>query len=185
MTARKREDQINLLPQKGFEQTTGGRVLVWILSTFRIIVIVTEIIVMIAFLSRFWLDAQNTDLTEEIKQKQSILAASQTFENEFKDTQGKLAIYSEIVKDRGMFSDSLQSITSYLPQDLFLSSVRIAGNSVQIEGSTPNERSIQQLVVNLDASEILSDIQISEITSDSESPGLLNFVLAATLKGEN
>ena len=64
MSAHKKQ-QVNLLPEKGFTSTTTGRVLTWILSTFRIIVIVTEIIVMIAFLSRFWLDAQNTDLSEE------------------------------------------------------------------------------------------------------------------------
>ena len=53
MSARKEE--INLLPQKGFEATTAGRILAWILSTFRIIVIITELLVMVAFLSRFWL----------------------------------------------------------------------------------------------------------------------------------
>ena len=185
MTARKRDDQINLLPQKGFEQTTGGRVLVWILSTFRIIVIVTEIIVMIAFLSRFWLDAQNTDLSEEIQQKQSVLAASQNFEKEFKDTQGKLSIYSEIAKGRGVFSNPLQTITSYLPQDLYLTSVRISDNTVEIEGTSPNERSIQQLSVNLNASEIFTEIEIVEIVTSGADPSLLNFKLSTTLKGEN
>jgi len=37
------------------------------MGSFRIIVIVTEIIVMGAFLSRFWLDAQNSELDSSIK----------------------------------------------------------------------------------------------------------------------
>src|SRR3989304_5055627 len=96
MAAHKKEEQINLLPEKGFEQTTTGRILTWILSSFRIIVIVTEIIVMIAFLSRFWLDAQNTDLTEELQQKQAVLSASKAFDAEFKDTQKRLKVFTDL-----------------------------------------------------------------------------------------
>ena len=87
-----KKEEINLLPQKGFASTTAGRILAWILSTFRIIVIVTEIIVMVAFLSRFWLDAQNTDLDEEITQKQALIAASLGFEKRFKQTQSVVPV---------------------------------------------------------------------------------------------
>ena len=68
MAARKKSSRINLLPQEEFAASTLGRILAWILSTFRILVIMTELIVILAFLSRFWLDARTTDLNEEIKQ---------------------------------------------------------------------------------------------------------------------
>ena len=92
MAALRNKNQINLLPSRGLGSSTAGRVLSWILSTFRIIVIVTEIIVMVAFLSRFWLDAQNTDITEEMTQKQAVLAASLDFERKFKETKEKCVV---------------------------------------------------------------------------------------------
>ena len=89
MAARKKR-QINLLPQEEFAASTLGRVLNWLLTTFRYIVIVTEIVVMTAFLSRFWLDAKSTDLNELIKQKQAVIAASADFEKEFRLTKDNL-----------------------------------------------------------------------------------------------
>ena len=62
----KKEPEINLLPQEEFEGSVIGRILKWGLSTFRIIVIIVEMVVMAAFLSRFWLDAKNSDLNEDI-----------------------------------------------------------------------------------------------------------------------
>ncbi len=186
MSARSRstKDQINLIPQKGFETTTTGRVLAWILSTFRIIVIVTELIVMIAFLSRFWLDAQNTDLNEEIQQKQAILIASSTFENEFKDTQKRLNIFSEFSVNQGKISQSLKTITSYLPGDLYLTSARFSEGSFDIQGATPNEKSIEQLAVNLQSTSLFGKVTIGEIRSNTKDPYLLEFRIEASLSNE-
>ena len=85
MAARKKQAQVNLLPQEEFAGTTFGRTLRWAMSSFRIIVIATEMIVMLTFLSRFWLDARNADLNDLIKQKSAVLSASADFEKEFKE----------------------------------------------------------------------------------------------------
>src|SRR3989304_5550973 len=161
MSAQKQE-KINLLPEKGFETTTTGRVLAWILSSFRVIVIVTEIIVMIAFLSRFWLDAQNSDLSDDIEQKQALLTASLSFEKEFKNTQKRLKIFSDLLKQGDNISNSLTAITNYLPQDLFLKQVNYSDNLYQINGISPNESGVQQLMVNLSSSGKFSEIILNE-----------------------
>ena len=181
MSAQK-EEQINLLPQKGFQTTTTGRVLAWILSTFRVIVIVTEIIVMIAFLSRFWLDAQNSDLDDDLERKQSLLTASLSFENEFRDTQKRLKIFSQLVSKQENLASTLEKITRYLPQDLFLKTVNFSDNSFQIDGISLNETNIQQYIVNLQSTGSFSDIGIREIKSDPKDPNILKFSFIAQLK---
>jgi len=128
MSAHKKQ-QVNLLPEKGFTSTTTGRVLTWILSTFRIIVIVTEIIVMIAFLSRFWLDAQNTDLSEEIEQKKAILVASADFEKEFRQTQERLQIYSGLTLNKVQNSSVISQITKLVPDDTILKAIHITNKN--------------------------------------------------------
>jgi Tfp pilus assembly protein PilN len=180
MSAQKNKNHINLLPEANFESTTTGRVLSWILSTFRIIVIVTEIIVMIAFLSRFWLDAQNTDLNDEIENKTAVLVNLQNFEKEFKDTQNRLKIFSELTKNQGVYSDILNTLVSYLPQDLYLTTATLNEGMLQIEGSTSNEVSIQQLMVNLLSTNKFTEVTLNELASNPKDPYIFNFKLGAS-----
>jgi Tfp pilus assembly protein PilN len=181
MAAQKQiKSEINLLPQKGFAASTSGRVLLWILSTFRVIVIVTEIIVMMAFLSRFWLDAQNTDLSEEIQQKQAVLASYTNFEREWKDTQKRLKIFSTLTLNEEIAADTINLIASYLPSDIFLTSVSIVSNETTVEGVSPSERGIQQFLVNLQSAEALSQVELSNIETDKDS-GFLKFKFNAQL----
>jgi len=124
--AKKKKAKINLLVRAGFSGSTLGRILTWVLTSFRIIVIVTEILVMLAFLSRFWLDARNTDLDEEIKQKQAVLSASQPFEKEFKETQARLKVFSSYAGGEGNNTKVISAIASGIPPDILR-----CGNSPQ------------------------------------------------------
>jgi len=112
---RKSQTLINLLPKEEFITSNLGKVLHWAMNSFRVIVILTELVVMAAFLSRFWLDAKNTDLTDLIKQKQAVIAASADFEKEFKLTQERLKIFSTVAENQGLASSNLDLVTSYLP----------------------------------------------------------------------
>lgn len=174
--------KINLIPQKGLETTTRGRVLLWVLTTFRVIVIATEIIVMAAFLSRFWLDAKNTDLTEEIEQKKDVLVASTEFENEFKQIQKRLEILSELTKSEKLITNSLKTVTSYLPPDIFLDSFSFSENKIALIGISPGEISVQQLIVNLQETENFEEVSLVSIDSETESADLLKFQILISIK---
>ena len=180
MSARKEE--INLLPQKGFEATTAGRILAWILSTFRIIVIITELLVMVAFLSRFWLDAQNTDLNDQIRQKQAVLTASQDFEIRFKDIQERLKIFSELTSKKADIVNLISTITINLTPDIVTSEIVVGGEQIVISGVTPNEKSIEQFIVNLEETPNFKDVGIVEIKMAETAPGVVLFKVGATLE---
>ena len=64
---------IEFIPQEDWEKTSFGKFLKWLLNVGRWIVIVTELIVIIAFVSRFKLDRDLTNLNEKVKQKQAII----------------------------------------------------------------------------------------------------------------
>src|SRR3990167_1463025 len=80
---------INLLSQKDFDRTLVGKLLRWALTYGRYIIISTEIIVLFAFILRFSLDRQITDLNEEIEQKAAIVAANKGFESSFRNLQSR------------------------------------------------------------------------------------------------
>ena len=134
---------------------------------------------MIAFLSRFWLDAQNTDLKEELEQKQAVLSASVSFERNFRNTQKRLEIFSKLIKEEGRVSDVLNTATSYLPTDPFLTAFTVNSSGVTILGTTPNEQSIQQYIINLQVSGKFDEVGLVSLKSNAKDPSLIDFEIVA------
>lgn len=184
MAAQKKSAQINLLPQEQFVTTTSGRVLSWALSTFRIIVIVTELVVILAFLSRFFLDAQNADLSEAIEQKTAVIASSSEFEKTFRQTQKRLMIFSSLTSQELVTRDVLGKIAISIPPDVFLESINIGVINLTITGLSPNERSIQEFVVNLEGNLSIESINLSSIETSFEDPSLMEFTINGVVNKE-
>ncbi len=170
-----KKQSINLLPREGFDSTIQGRLLAWALSSFRIIVIVTELVVMIAFMSRFFLDAQNADLTEEIQDKQSLISANQSFEKEFRLTQNKLRLYKEVTTSNSKNTNVMDAVVTSLPSDVYLDSIVITSESVSVVGVSSSTQSIQQLIVNLESKEFVSNVNLGSVERESAGSELLKF----------
>lgn len=169
---------INLLPQEEFETSVLGRILRWAMGTFRIIVVITEVIVMGAFLSRFWLDAQNSDLTDSIKIRSAQIQAQSSVETQFRSIQTKLNIASQLSQGT-LPSQRLNLITSKLPAGVTLNGLSISPSSSQIKGSSGSEIQIAQFVANLDAEPTFKDVQLGQINS-SENNQQIVFLINLT-----
>lgn len=181
--AKKKKDLINLLPQEEFQASTLGRVLTWLLSTFRMIVIVTEMVVMAAFLSRFWLDARNTDLNDEINQKKIIINSYTNVEKAFRSAQLKLGVFDALTKDETN-STLIATIIQAIPSGVLLNSISFTGTELTIKGTTISESAIAQFLVNLDSLKKFKDVALSQIDSDKNGNGLV-FSVKTTLGGTN
>lgn len=155
---------INLLPQEEFDISIIGRTLKWAMGTFRIIVIVTEMIVMGAFLSRFWLDAQNSDLSSAIKIKSAQIVAQAAVEKEFRSVQSKLNIVQQI-SAAAKPSQKIDAITSKLPTGVNLISVSVSGSSAQIKGSSATELGIAQFIANLNTDPSFKKVDLNQVNS--------------------
>lgn len=178
MAAQKQQTQINLLPRSDFDTTTTGRVVTWLLTTFRVGVIVTMLIVIAAFVARFGIDAKNSDLSDEIIQKQAVIASTQDFEEEFKKTQQQLATYKEIVGE-SMTAEDLQTFVSYIPAEIVLSDLSYKNNTLIVEGQAPSEQSVEQLLVNLTRSEKYLAVNLVSLDSTPGQENVLDFTLSA------
>jgi len=173
------KNQINLIPEEELQKTTSGKIILWVLTTFRTIVIVTELVVMSAFLSRFWLDAQNADLQEKIEENKNIILDFSQFESEFRSTQKKLEYFRDLSDKSKAADTSINSVISSLPENVFLSSLSFMDSSLEIAGSTPSEKSIQQFLVNLGTDNLFENISLIDMRTDQFAPDLLNFRLSA------
>lgn len=171
---------INLLPDDQFQSSTLGRILKWALSSFRVMVIITELVVMSAFLSRFWLDARNSDLNEELNvNKAQVLAYSNT-EKEFRTYQKKLTILKSLYNEEKN-SSLLSSISSVTPSDLVLSTIQRTKEGLQIKALSYTEQSIAQFLVNLSQIGQLSDIAISQVASSVDNDAITTFTITAKI----
>lgn len=165
--AKKKKEAINLLPQEEFAASTLGRIVVWLLSTFRMIVIATEMVVMAAFLSRFWLDAQNTDLNDSIKQKSAAIGSYAQVEETFRSIQKKLSILSNI--SQGTTSSSLLAVaTSSLPANVSLTSFSVSPVEIQIKGNAASEIDIHQFITNLSSKPEFKDISLFQLATSTD-----------------
>jgi len=171
--------RINLLPQEEFEASIMGRVLRWAMGTFRIIVIITEMIVMGAFLSRFWLDAQNSDLSDQIKVQSAEISAQADFEKEFRGVQTKLSIFKDI-NQSSVSSKKIDAIASKIPANIVLTSLTINATSADIKGSSGSESGIAQLISNLKAGPSFKSVNLGSLGSSENDPGITNFSVKIT-----
>jgi len=183
MAALKKEKEINLLPKDSFSETSIGRIILWFLSTFRIMVIVVELVVVAAFLSRFWLDSKNADLTDEIKQKQAQIKAYEATEKLFRELQKRVSAFS-ILTSQPKLSSSIISISSLMPPTITLNSIGFSEQGITIIGNTPNEQELAQFLVNLKKSEDFTKVSLSQIGPDQDNKDILKFTISLNIKNK-
>jgi hypothetical protein len=169
--------QINLIPQDGFEFTNFGRILKWTISAFRIIVIVTDIIVMSAFFSRFWLDSRNSDLDEEIEINKARISAYKNLESDFLTIQKKIALAKKIYSNNGPTFE-ISSITDKIPRDIILDRISRSENVITIKAKSYSEQSIAQFIANLSNIKQFSDVNLNQASVSPENNIVTIFVIS-------
>ena len=84
---------INLTPERSVEELVfRKRLAFWALTTGRTIIIVTECVVLVVFLARFYFDKKIFDLASSIEQKSVILEQKADFEKEFRNNKAGTSI---------------------------------------------------------------------------------------------
>ncbi|MBI5358474.1 hypothetical protein HZB69_02480 [Candidatus Amesbacteria bacterium] len=138
MSAHKSQD-LNLLPKTEFELSFWGRFLKWSLTTGRYIIILVELVVIIAFISRFKLDHDLSDLGDAIAGKQALLEASSNTEKTLRLTQARLIEAEQKIKNQSNAASILEKINSIFPPDSSMTNFSFADNSLTITGIVTSE----------------------------------------------
>lgn len=178
-----KKQAINLLPQEEFEKSPWGRTLRWATTTFRTIVIITELIVIMAFLSRFWLDAKNADLNDILRQNEAVISEYQGFEDEFRGIQKGIEVFADLNTEVSLNSLITKAV-NLLPEDIRLVSISQIGDSLQVKGATSSERSIVQYLTNLSSESAFKEIKVTNAASSAENQAVIVFTLEISLSKE-
>jgi len=169
---------INLLPSEEFNASTTGRILRWATGTFRLIVIVTEMVVMMAFLSRFWLDAQNSTLNNAIKLKSAQISAQASLEKQFRGIQSKLETFNQLSQDQKT-SDLIGKITNKVPGSVTLSGITAGEGTINIRGTSFSDYDTMQFVASL-AETPFKSAELQQVSLSKDNPGTSDFTITVT-----
>ncbi len=172
--------EINLLPREEFEKKPIGRLLTWALSVGRYIVIFTELIVILAFLSRFKLDRDLADLNQSIREKQAIIEASAEFEKEFIFLQKRLATIKKITTGQTSTTRLIITLGSLTPVDVAISNLNFGeDNDVQIRAIALSEKGLGNFVANLSTSPYFKNINLASVSKRLETGPEISFSINA------
>ncbi len=181
MAAQPSFSKINLVPQDEFEKSTIGKILRWSLTAGKSIVIVTEFVVILAFLSRFKLDRDLNDLNEVINQKVEVVESYAETEKQMRSLQKRALVAVDVKSSTIGFGEWWRRLSSITPSDTTFDSVDINTEQVTLKGLSSSGTSFTQLVEGIKKTEKVGEIDINKIAFD-QSQGGVSFELTARLK---
>ena len=155
--------EINLLGQEDLKHTPQGRILNWALTYGRYIMIGTEIVVLLAFISRFSLDRKLTDLKEEISQKQAILEANAPLELEIRLLQDHLAKVKQITTTQPAPINVLTLLKSLLPPDVYIDTLTVTEGKLVVSATAGGTNGFSQFLANLQAAKQFTSVDIGDV----------------------
>jgi Tfp pilus assembly protein PilN len=161
------KSQINLIPKSEFETSFFGRLLKWSLTSGRYIIILTEMVVIVAFLSRFKLDKDLIDLTETIEGQKAILESSSTIETTFRKTQSRLNEAGRILKIQPHPSVILSNLINQTPLGIYFDSVAISTqkNEITLQGNADSENSLGTFIKSLKHNGNWTSVNLTNVAS--------------------
>ena len=111
---------INLLPRDAFESSTLGIVLEWALVFGKWSVILTQLVVMGAFLWRFSLDRNLTDLRKSIAKDTAVIKSYDQVERDFVLAQKQVAQAKIVLSEQELILRAVNKLGEITPQDVCL-----------------------------------------------------------------
>ncbi len=176
------KDKINLLPKNQFETSSVGKLVQWAVDTGRWIVVLTEFVVICAFLSRFYFDTKLANLFDEVKQKQAIVDSALSFEESFRAVQDKIKIIKSMLAEERKPSTAMAEITQFLPLDTFLTSINLNREKLSISGYSLSERSLNVLLSQLVFKSGLKEVSLDSVSSPKDDSQGIIFTISAETK---
>lgn len=163
---------VNLLPADRFEFSPLGRFLVWALSTGRSVVVLTELVIIVAFLSRFWFDWKLADLR---KLTMTRAASAQQMEDVRIKWERFLFLAEEIYKVNGNNFDAaerLAKIQELTPAGVEFDSIEISSRSMSLRGYVSGSDVFSRLFSRFKAEKSYAGVTIGKLEQSSRrSPG--------------
>lgn len=181
MAARHGLSHINLLPKDSFEFSALGRILKWTTTVGRVLVVMTEFVVILAFASRFYFDKRVNDLTESIDSKLNIIKSFDQVEANIRKVLTKQTVVSDYIKNNVGFDSKMASIGNIMPNGGALDMMTFKGKEVSIKGKVGSEGAFAQMLKGIKREKDLKQLALEQTNFDSVT-GKVSFTIRILYK---
>ncbi|HOZ80982.1 MAG TPA: hypothetical protein PK370_02050 [Candidatus Woesebacteria bacterium] len=164
--------EISLLPAEENANSFQSRFLRWLTSTGRFVIVFTELIVIMAFASRFVLDRKNSDLSEVLRQQKAIIESTADFEKEYQQLQQRLSFIKSFYANQPDYKSKITTLVSSTPPDIVFDSLKIETKDKDIVADLSvkafDETGIINFITNLSTNPDIKQVTIKTIEKKSK-----------------
>lgn len=168
---------INLLRNE--QISVLDKVINWALTVGRLLVILTELIALSAFLYRFSLDRQLIDLHSKIKQEQAIVAILKNNEDKYRNLQDRLSLASSFSISGSVIPKMFQDVIKFAPVDMTFNSFTLSKNGINIDANVQATSSLSSFVNSLTNYPVIKNVVINNIENKPLSSSIAVSVTAS------
>jgi len=163
---------INLLPKDSFEFSTLGKALKWITTAGRVLVVLTEFVVLLAFASRFYFDKKLDDLGEVLIQKEAQIAAYSSVETKMRKVLTKQQAVETFQKDGLGFSNKIGGLTAVLPTGTVLDTLALNEKGLTVAGKAQSEFGFAQFISGVKKMPGVTTVNMKDTSFDQTTGGV-------------
>lgn len=155
------------------------RLVKWLLSTGRFILIFVEALVFIAFIARFKIDADLESKRQAIDQQIPFIKSMKPYETLIKQTQSKLSTIAAFRQSNADYPQLLKEIADQTPMGVKITSItmnkKVDRISVQMNGQAQTNNDLAAFVIGLKGDKNFSSVNLSGVGIEL---GALHFVVS-------
>jgi hypothetical protein len=118
----------------------------WTLTIGRLIVILTEIIAIVAFVYRFSLDEKLVELHSSIRQKQNIISILKNDENKYRNLQERIALAATFSTKGIKTNRAITDIISLIPNQVMINNLILNKDQINIDADVISVSSLANLI---------------------------------------
>lgn len=171
---------LDLLKPQSNPEKILTRLIRWLLSTGRYIFVFVEAIVLIAFITRFKLDADLASQKEAIEQQIPYIESLKPFEVLIRQTQLKISTIQSFNTDYTDYLQILKKIADQTPSSVRIISLNLERDiskvNIKLNGQSQNNNDLSTFIAGLKQDPSFSEVNITAIGFEQDS---LNFSLSA------
>ena len=175
---------INLLPRDAFESSTVGIILEWSLVFGKWAVILTQLIVMGAFLYRFTLDRTLTDLGKKIAKDVAVIKSYEQVERDFSLAQKQVTQAKAAIDSQKLLLKTIDTLEQITPTDVWYDRITLTPNSVTVNALSASLPGFGRYLTSVQTNPLFSGIRVGKIESSGTRGAQLQFDLSAKIGTE-
>lgn len=157
---------INLAKNRG--ESPIDRIIAFALTTGRVVVILTEVIALGAFLYRFTLDQTLSRLHNDITQEVAIVKLFKNNETTFRSIQARLALAKTLGQQGSDLPQYLSDIMTFASPDVTITTIALASDGIRMEATTQSVTSLSTFVDKLKTYAPIASVSLNQISNQTQ-----------------